>query len=373
MSFIPVNEPLLNGNEKKYLNECIDTGWISSEGPFVKRFEEGMANYMGRKFAVAVTNGTAALEMAVEALGIGKDDEVIMPSFTIISCGQAVVKAGAKPVLVDSEYDSFNMKVEDIEAKITPNTKAIMVVHIYGLPVDMNPVLALAKKYNLKIIEDAAEMHGQTYDGKMCGSFGDISIFSFYPNKHITTGEGGMVLMDDEQLFERCKSLRNLCFSPDGNKRFIHEELGWNLRMTNLQAALGVAQLERIDEFVAKKRWIGNMYHELLNDIQAINLPTKHKDFAENIYWVFAITLKDGYQKSVNEVMKELGARGIGTRPFFYPMHTQPVFNKMGLFLNDNLPNSEKLYEKGFYIPSGLALTQEQMEEVLDALHKVLS
>ncbi|MBV5320173.1 MAG: DegT/DnrJ/EryC1/StrS family aminotransferase [Sulfuricurvum sp.] len=370
---IPVNEPLLNGNEKKYLNECIDTGWISSEGPFIKKFEEGMASYVGRKYAVAVTNGTAALEMAVEALGIGDGDEVIMPSFTIISCGQAVVKSGAKPVLVDSEYDSFNMKIEDIEAKITPNTKAIMIVHIYGLPVDMCHILALAKKYNLKIIEDAAEMHGQTYNGKMCGSFGDISIFSFYPNKHITTGEGGMVLIDDEVLYERCKSLRNLCFSPDGNKRFIHEELGWNLRMTNIQAALGVAQLERIDEFVAKKRWIGNMYQELLSDIKAVNLPIIKKNFANNIYWVFAITLKDNYPKSAKEVMKELGAKGIATRPFFYPMHKQPVFNKMGLFLDNNLPNSEKLYEKGFYIPSGIAITKEQIREVSKIMHEILN
>lgn len=369
---ILVNEPLLNGNEKKYLNECIDTGWISSEGPFIKKFEEGMAKYVGRKYAVAVTNGTAALEMAVVALGIGKDDEVIMPSFTIISCAQAVVKAGAKPVLVDSEYDSFNMNVEEIQSKITPKTKAIMVVHTYGLPVDMDPVLKIAKEYNLKIIEDAAEVHGQTYNGQMCGSFGDISVFSFYANKHITTGEGGMVLMDDEHIFERCKSLRNLCFSPDLSKRFIHEEIGWNLRMTNIQAAIGLAQLERIDEFIAKKRWIGRMYQELLADIGAINLPLESKPFADNIYWVFAITLKDDSPKTAKEVMNELASKGIGTRPFFYPMNKQPVFNKMGLFLGEEYPNTSKLYENGFYIPSGLALTEEQIHKVSEVLHEVL-
>ncbi len=369
---IPVNEPLLNGNEKKYLNECIDTGWISSEGPFIKKFEEGMSRYVGRQYAVAVTNGTAALELAVEALAIGKGDEVILPSFTIISCAQAIVKVGANPVLVDSEYDTFNMKVEDIEAKITSKTKAIIVVHIYGLPVDMEPILELAKKYNLKIIEDAAEMHGQTYNGKMCGSFGDISIFSFYPNKHITTGEGGMVLMDDEKLYERCKSLRNLCFSADGNKRFIHEELGWNLRMTNIQAALGVAQLERVQEFIAKKRWIGAMYQELLSDIEVINLPLHKKAFAKNIYWVFAITLKDKYSKDAKEVMRELSVKGVGTRPFFYPMHQQPVFNKMGLFRDEKYPNATKLYERGFYIPSGLALTEDQSREVSKIMHEVL-
>lgn len=369
---IPVNEPLLNGNEKKYLCECIDTGWIGSDGPFVRKFEEEMAKYVGRKYAVAVTNGTSALEMAVVALGIGEGDEVIMPTFTIISCAQAVVKVGGKPVLVDCEYDTFNMKVKDIESKITQKTRAIMLVHIYGLPVDVDPILDLARKYNLKVIEDAAEMLGQTYKGRKCGSFGDISIFSFYPNKIITTGEGGMVLMDDEELYERCKSLRNLCFSPDVDKRFIHEDIGWNLRMTNLQAAVGLAQLERIDEFIAKKRWIGNMYQELLSDIEVINLPVKKTYYAENIYWVFPIVLKDEYPKTAKEVMKELANRGVGTRPFFYPMHKQPVFNKMGLFIGESYPNAEKLYEKGFYIPSGLALTEEQIREVSRIMQEVL-
>lgn len=368
---IAVNEPLLNGNEKKYLNECIDTGWISSEGPFIKKFEEGMASYIGKKYAIAVANGTAALELVAVALDLKDGDEVIMPSFTIISCAQAVVKAGAKPVLVDSDLDTFNMKVEDIEAKITPHTKAIMVVHIYGLPVNMDPVIALARKHNLKIIEDAAEVHGQTYKGKMCGSFGDISIFSFYPNKHITTGEGGMVLTDDDALAKRCENLRNLCFIPP--RRFVHEELGWNLRMTNVQAALGVAQLERIEEFVAKKRWIGKMYQELLADLKNVHLPIHKNEASENIYWVFALVLKDSYPKNAEQVMKELAIHKIGTRPFFYPMHKQPVFNKMGLFLNDNMPNSETLAEKGFYIPSGLALTLEQIKEVSRVLHEVLA
>lgn len=369
---VPVNEPLLNGNEKKYLNQCIDTGWISSEGPFVKQFEMQMATYTGRQYALAVTNGTAALELAIEALGFSSGDEIIMPTFTIISCAQAIVKANLKPLLIDCEYDTFNMKVEDIEAKITPKTKAIMVVHIYGLPVDLNPILEIAQKYNLKIIEDAAEMHGQTYNSQQCGSFGDISIFSFYPNKHITTGEGGMVLTDDKILFQRCQSLRNLCFSSDPEKRFIHEELGWNLRMTNLQAALGVAQLERLEEFIAKKRWLGERYQELLADIEYINLPVPNKPFADNIYWVFPIVLKDNCRKSAKDVMKGLSQYGIGTRPFFYPMHMQPVFKKMGLFSNEEYPNASKLYEKGFYIPSGIAITEEQIIEVSNALHEVL-
>ena len=365
---IPVNEPLLNCNEKKYLNECIDTGWISSEGPFIKTFEDGMSSYVDRKYATACSNGSAALDIAVRALELKDGDEVIMPSFTIISCAQSLITHDVTPVLIDSDYKTFNMKVEDIESKITSKTKAIMIVHIFGLSVDVDPILKLAKKYNLKVIEDAAEMHGQEYKGQKCGSFGDISVFSFYPNKHITTGEGGMVLTD-EALYKRAKSLRNLCFTQD---RFIHEELGYNYRMTNMQAALGVAQLEQIDQIVKKKRFIGNTYNELLKDIDTINLPVIKTNYCENIYWVYAITLKDDYEKTAKEVMKELGEYKIGTRPFFYPMHKQPVFNKMGLFLEDDLPNSEKLYEKGFYIPSGLALTNEQMQEVSEVLYKVL-
>ena len=366
---VMVNEPLLNGNEKKYLNECIDTGWISSEGPFVKRFENGMASYVGRKYATACANGSAALDIAVKILGLEKDDEVIMPSFTIISCAQSLVTQGIKPVLVDSHFDTFNMIVEDIEAKITPKTKAIMIVHIFGLSVDVNPILELAQKYHLKIIEDAAEAIGQEYKGRKCGSFGDVSIFSFYPNKHITTGEGGMVLTDDENLDKRAKSNRNLCFTSD---RFIHEDLGWNYRMTNMQAALGVAQLEKIAPIVKKKRYIGNAYNELLKDINVINLPISETNCCENIYWVYAITLKDGYKKTVKEVMSELERYKIGARPFFYPMHKQPVFNNIGLFLDDNLSNSEKLYERGFYIPSGLALTDKEIKEVSNVLHRVL-
>lgn len=367
---VMVNEPLLDGNEKKYLNECIDTNWISSEGPFVKIFESQMANYVGRAFATACSSGTAALDIAVMALNLQKDDEVIMPSFTIISCAQALTKLGIKPVLIDSQYDTFNLKVEDIEAKITSKTKAIMIVHIYGLTVDVNPILNLANKYNLKVIEDAAEVIGQTYKNKQCGSFGDISTFSFYPNKHITTGEGGMVLCNDKALDKRAKQIRNLCF---GEERFIHEEIGFNYRMTNMQAALGVSQLERINQIIKKKRWIGETYNNLLNDIDMINLPIKSTDYCENIYWVYAITLKDEFSKTAKQVMVELGEKKIGTRPFFYPMHQQPVFNKAGLFLQDELPNSEKLYQRGFYIPSGLALTKNQTIEVSDALHKILS
>ena len=365
-----VNEPLLNGNEKKYLNECIDTGWISSEGPFVNRFEQEMASYIGRKYASACTSGTAALDIAISALNFNEGDEVIMPTFTIISCAQALVKQGIKPVLIDSDLETFNIKIKDIEAKITSKTKAIMIVHIFGLTVDVDPILLLAKKHNLKVIEDAAQMHGQEYKGKKCGSFGDISIFSFYPNKQITTGEGGMVLCDDKALDKRIKSLRNLCFGED---RFIHEELGYNYRMTNMQAALGVAQLENITKIVTKKRLIGRTYNELLKDIEDIRLPIKETYYCESIYWVYGIIIKDNCSKNAKQIMEELKGYKIGTRPFFYPMHKQPVFNKMQLFLNENLPVSENLYKKGFYIPSGVALTEKQIIEVSEAMHKVFS
>ncbi len=370
MEFIPVNEPVLNGNEKKYLNACIDTGWISSEGPFVTEFEQKMSKTVHRKYGIAVSNGTAALEVAVQALGISEGDEVIMPSFTIISCAMAVTKVGAVPVLVDSDIYTWNMNVDEIESKITSRTKAIMIVHLYGLPVEVDKVLELAKKYNLRIIEDAAEMHGQTYNGAPCGSFGDISIFSFYPNKHITTGEGGMVVTDDEYLAERCRLLRNLCFQKD--IRYVHEEISSNYRFTNLQAAVGLAQLERLDEFVTKKRQMGKYYTEQLRDIRNLMLPIEHTDYADNIYWVFGVVLGKEIQTDNRTVQKLLAEEGIGTRTFFWCMHEQPVYQKQKLFENESYPKAEYLARKGFYIPSGLALTKEQMERVVIKLKKVM-
>lgn len=369
-SFVPVNEPQLDGNEKKYLQECIDTGWISSEGPFIKQFEEKFAARVGRKHAIAVTNGTAAIDAAVEALGIGPGDEVILPAFTIISCITQIVRSGATPVVVDSDPLTWNMDVTRIEALITPRTRAIMAVHIYGLPVDMDPLLELAARYGLNIIEDAAEMHGQTYKGRPCGSFGDLSTFSFYPNKHITTGEGGMIATNDDTLAETCRSLRNLCFQPQ--KRFVHERLGWNLRMTNLQAALGLAQLERLDEFVAKKRVIGARYGELLRDIEGLILMPEKSAYADNIYWVNGVVLKDEVTFDAEEAMKRLGAAGIGTRPFFWPMHEQPVLRRMGLFEGVSCPVAEKLARRGFYLPSGMALTDAQLMQVVDAVQGLM-
>ena len=369
--FIPVNEPLLDGNEKKYLAECIDTGWISSEGPFVTRFEQAFAARVGRKHGIAVCNGTAALDAAVEALGIGPGDEVILPTFTIISCINQIVRSGATPVLVDSDPNTWNLDVSRIEALITPRTKAIMAVHIYGLPVDLDPLLDLARRHGLKVIEDAAEMIGQTYRGRPCGGFGDISTVSFYPNKHVTTGEGGMILTDDDDLAEACRGLRNLCFLP--RQRFVHERLGWNLRMTNLQAALGLAQLERLDEFVARKRRMGQRYTQLLEAIPGLQLPLAQTDYADNIYWVYGLVLNDAHPLDAEGAMRRLGAAGIGTRPFFYPMHQQPVFRERGLFATDSHPVAERLYRRGFYIPSGLALTEARIETVATAVRTALA
>lgn len=370
MDFIPVNEPLLNGNEKKYLCECIDTGWISSEGPFVKQFEEKMSALVNRRYGIAVSNGTAALEVAMQAMGIGIGDEVIMPTFTIISCAMAVAKLGAIPVLVDSDIDTWNMDISAIESKITVKTKAILVVHLYGLPVEMDAVLDLARKYHLQIVEDAAEMHGQTYKGRPCGSFGDISTFSFYANKHITTGEGGMIVTDNEKLAERCRMLRNLCFRKD--LRYVHDEISDNYRFTNLQAAIGLAQLERLDEFVEKKREMGRFYTQNLCDIKGIRLPITSTDYAENIYWVYGIVLNNASNISNREIVHMFASEGIGTRTFFWCMHEQPVYQKQGLFAGQKFENAEYLARKGFYIPSGLALTKEQLEIVIEKTRKVL-
>lgn len=244
-----------------------------------------------------------------------------------------------------------------------------MIVHIFGLPVDMDPIITLANKYGIKIIEDSAEMHGQNYKGKPCGSFGDVSTFSFYPNKHITTGEGGMILTDDDELADTCRSLRNLCFQPD--KRFVHERLGWNLRMTSMQAAVGVAQLERLDEFVCKKRKMGKQYLEQLSDIDSLQLPQESTSYAENIYWVFGVIIKESVGLDASSAMKKLAARGIGTRPFFYPMHQQPALLKRGLFANESYPRAEKMYKQGFYLPSGIGITQQKIENVVKEVRNI--
>lgn len=359
--FIPVNEPVIGEREKELVMECLNTGWISSEGPFVSQFEEAFSRRVGRQHGIACANGSAALDIAVAALKLGPGDEVILPTFTIISCAAAIVRAGATPVVVDADPDTWTMVPEQVAAAINPRTAAIMVVHIYGLPVDMDPILELAHRHGLAVIEDAAELIGGTYKGKPCGSFGHISTFSFYPNKHITTGEGGMVVTDDPALAERCRSLRNLCFQA--KQRFVHKELGWNYRMTNLQAALGLAQLERLDTTLNRKRQIGLYYTRLLSAHEGLTLPRQDTEYAINSYWVFSVVLT---KRDIpgSSLVDHLAMQGIGTRPFFYPIHKQPVFLDQGMFAETKLPTSEFLSKAGLYLPSGLALKDHQVDQV---------
>jgi len=370
MKIIPVNQPQFCGNEMRYLQECIESGWISSEGPFVKRFEDQFAQGVGRKYGIAVSNGTAALDIAIEALEIGPGDEVILPAFTIISCVLQIVRAGAKPVLVDSDLATWNMNVDEIESRITEKTKAIMVVHIYGLPTEMDKVLGICEKYNIKLIEDAAEVIGQTYRGKACGSFGDVSTVSFYPNKHVTTGEGGMVLTDSEYLKSSSEELRNLCFKA--NKRFVHDRLGWNYRMTNLQAAVGLAQLETLEDTVAKKREIGSWYSSRLKEFAQFQLPVAETSYAKNIYWVYGLLIKPHVALNAEALISELALRGVMCRPFFCPLHMQPVLQRKGFFIGERYPQSEHMYARGLYLPSGVALTEEDVSRVVEVIREVV-
>ena len=289
--FIPVNTPLINVGDASSVAKTIKSGWISSEGPSVKEFENKIAKFLDRKFGCAVSSGTAALEIAIRSLGLKKNDEVIMPSFTIISNAMAIVKSSAKPVLVDVNLNTWNIKIEDIEKKITKKTKCLMIPHIYGLANDMDKILKLTKKYNLYLIEDAAEVLGLKYKNKQCGSFGDISILSFYANKHITTGEGGMLLTNNKRLNKKFKDYRNLCFGSKKN-RFNHHDISWNYRYTNIQAALGISQLKRINKIIKKKHEIGNYYYNNFKNIENIILQPNKLSYCKNIYWVFGIVLK---------------------------------------------------------------------------------
>ncbi len=374
---IPTNEPLLAGRERQYVLDCIDTGWISSAGSYIERFERDWAAYCGMDHGVAVSNGTTALQIAVDALKLGPGDEVIMPSFTIISCALAVVRAGAKPVLVDCDPETYCMDLEQTVAAVTPRTRAIMPIHMYGHPVDMDAILMLAEKHGLSIIEDAAQAHGCEYHSRRggnngwrrCGGLGTISTFSFFANKLVTTGEGGMVLTRDPVLAERARSLRNLCFQP---RRFFHEELGYNYRLTNLQAAIGVAQVERMDDILARKRHMGRLYNEGLAGIDGLQLPA-NKDWARINYWMYAVVLDEDRGLDAIAFAQVLKKRNIETRPFFLGMHEQPVFREMGLFKGLKLPVSERVQRQGLYLPSGLAITENQIAEVVGAVREILS
>ena len=376
---ILVNEPLLGKREEELVLECLRSGWISSAGKFIEDFEQRWADYCGRRYGIAVSNGTAALQLAFACIGLKPGDEVILPTFTIISCALAVIYNGGVPVLVDSDPRTWCMDVKQVKDKISRKTRAIMPVHIYGHPVDMNPLELLADKHGLAIIEDAAEAHGAEYLSernatnsvwRRCGSFGTLSCFSFYANKLVSTGEGGMVLTNDSGLAEKARSLRNLCFQP--NRRFYHEELGFNFRLTNLQAALGVAQLEKIDEIVARKRWMGQTYNRLLKDIDGLELPPE-EPWARSVYWMYGVVLSEKIGMDASQFAQRLRQREIETRPFFLGMHEQPVLHKRGLFVEESYSVAERLARRGLYLPSGLALTEEQLTRVCEAVHEVLS
>jgi perosamine synthetase len=356
------------------VTEAVESGWISSAGRYIEEFEAGWAAYCGRKHGIAVSNGTTALHAAVAALGLGPGDEVILPTFTIVSCVTALLAVGAKPVLVDSDPEFWTMDVDRLEACVTEKTRAIMPVHIYGHPVDMDPLLDLAARRELAILEDAAEAHGAEYrsgDGewRRCGSFGALSTFSFYANKLVTTGEGGMVVTDDEALAERLRSLRNLGFNA--SRRFHHAELGFNFRLTNLQAALGVAQLERIDEIVARKREVAALYTAGLAGSEGLTLPPE-APWARSVFWMYGLLVDETTGLDAVQLADRLRERGVDTRPFFLGMHEQPALHELGLFRGESYPVAERLARQGLYLPSGLALTDEQVERVCAAVRDAL-
>lgn len=365
---IPVCEPLLSGKEEQYVLDCLRTNWISSLGKYISEFEANFARYCGVKYGVSTTSGTTALHLALASLGIGKGDEVIVPAFTMAASVFAILYTGAKPVLVDCEPETWNMDVTQIEGKLTPRTRAIMPVHIYGHPCDMEPILKIAKKHNLYLVEDAAEAHGAEYKRRKVGGIGDVGCFSFYANKIITTGEGGMLVTDKGDVAERARRLKDQAYHP--HKRFLHSEIGFNYRMTNIQAAIGLAQLEKIEELVEKRRKNARLYNELLRDVEGIRLPSE-KNWAKNVYWMYCILVEDSFGINRDELQLKLRQEGVETRPFFIPMHQQPAFQKSGLFLGESYPVSEEISQKGMYLPSASGLTPQQIEQVCTAIKKL--
>jgi perosamine synthetase len=370
-SFIPVCEPTLKGNELKYISETVKTGWISSAGGFIKRFEEQFAKFCEVKHGISCSNGTTALHLAIESMEIGHGDEIITPTFSMAASSNSILYAGAKPVFIDSELDTWNMDVNRIEEKITSKTKAIMVVHTYGHPVDMDKVNEIAKKHNLLVIEDAAEAHGALYKGKKIGSLSDIACFSFYANKIITTGEGGMVVTNNEKFADRARKLRNHFF---GEPRFLHQEVGYNYRLTNMQAAIGLAQIEKIEELVNARRSNAHYYNYLLKNVKGVTLPPE-KYWAKNVYWMYGILIEENFGISMSKLRKKLAEKGIGTRAFFIGMHKQPAYEKnVGKdYFPDKTecPVAEELEKKGLYLPSSSHLTKEQIEFIVDTIKDI--
>ena len=323
---IPIAEPCLGDEELKNVVDAVKSGWISSKGKFIEEFEGGFARYCGVKYGVTTSNGTVALHLALKALGITKDDEVIVPDLTFIATANAVTYCNAIPIFVDSHPEYWCIDPEKVEKKITNKTKAIIPVHLYGHPCDMDAIMDIAKDHGLFVIEDAAEAHGAEYKGRKVGSFGDVSCFSFYGNKILTTGEGGVCLTDNEELRENMRALRDHAMDP--NRRYWHDVVGFNYRMTNMQAAIGVAQLEKLGRFVKKKRGIARWYSEGLKDLKEKGLIKLHPEmpWAKCVYWMYSILAEDKFGINRDELIRLLEEKGIETRPFFYPIHVLPPY-----------------------------------------------
>ena len=354
--YIPVCEPCLDGNEKKYVMDCMETGWISSSGKYVKAFEESFSAYCDCNYGVAVCNGTVSLHLALTALGIGKGDEVIIPNFTMIASAYAVCYTGAKPVFVDADADTWNIDTNKIEEKITKNTKAIMPVHIFGNPCNMSKIEEIAKKYNLYIIEDAAEAHGALYNGKKVGSFSDIASFSFFANKNLTTGEGGMVVMKDENYYDKCRYLKNMSFPINAPRIYQHDDIGFNYRMSNIHAAIGLAQVEKADEYRDMRIKNHNLYKKYLSEVDGITFQ-KDEENSLNVNWMNTILLDTKkYGHSKEELIEHLKNNGVDTRLLFTGMHRQKC------------PVTDNLTQNGFYLPSASNLSEDDIKYICNLI-----
>jgi len=363
----PVAEPEIGEEELKNIVEAVKSGWVSSKGKFIEEFESSFAKYIGVKYGIATSNGTAALHLALAALNIGEGDEVIVPDLTFAATINAVIYTGAKPVIVDINPDYWCIDPDKLEKAITPNTKAIIPVHLYGHPCDMEAVMEIAAKHDLHVIEDAAEAHGAEYRGKKVGSFGHISCFSFYGNKIITTGEGGMCLTNDEELAERIKILRDHGMNP--KKRYWHDVVGFNYRMTNLQAALGLAQLGKIERFVERKRRIAKIYAEELSSMEGITLHPE-MSWAKCVYWLYSILIDNKKMKITrDELAEKLEENGIETRKFFYPLHEMPVYRKYTRFA---YPTSSRISREGLNLPSSTKLSEEDVKYITQRIRESL-
>lgn len=366
MERISIAVPILNGNERKYVDECIDTGWISANGRFIQEFEARFAEFCGTKYALACSNGTVTLHLALKALGIGPEDEVIMPTLTYIATANAVMYCGAKPVFVDSEPGTWNIDPDAIAEKITGRTKAIIPVHLYGLPCNMDAIREIAGRYGLAIIEDAAEAHGAKWRGETVGSMGTVGSFSFFGNKIITCGEGGMLTTDDEELYKKMKLLRSQGVDP--NKRYWHTTVAYNYRMTNLQAAVGLAQLENAAWHLEQRRRVAGLYAKYLPALGGLVTVQEIPEGAEHVYWMNSVLLTKAVQAERDAVMEKMEEAGVEMRPLFYPMHTMPPYEEK----TAHFPVAEALSARGINLPSHGLLTEEQVKYVVDMLHQAI-